>query len=114
MLRVGCTGGRKYADKTKVFQTLDKLLTVRQDFVIIVGDAKGADELVRQWCELRNVPVEVYYADWDTYGKAAGPMRNRAMLESGIKYLVAFPGNAGTKDMTTICKKSNIVVLEVK
>ena len=47
-------------------------------------------------------------ADWDAHGKAAGPMRNAAMLEAareeaqqtGQPLLVAaFPGNTGTADM---------------
>jgi hypothetical protein len=113
MIRVACTGGRHYSDVDKVFKILDKMLFVRKDFEIVVGDATGADALVRKWCKFRNVPVEIFYADWTNYGAAAGPIRNKEMLKSGIDFLVAFPGGKGTKNMVSICKKAGVCVLEV-
>ena len=66
---------------------------------IRVGDAPGGDAAVRQWCEGLGVSHRVFYADWNQYGNAAGPIRNREMLEgkgdplSGpTDLLLAFPG----------------------
>lgn len=47
---------------------------------IAVGDARGADNLVRLWCFDHKYPVQIYYADWEKHGKAAGPIRNTALL----------------------------------
>lgn len=113
MIRVACTGGRDYNDQARVFRILDRLLSIRKDFVVVVGDAKGADNLVRQWCKVRNVPVEVFYADWKKHGLGAGPIRNKEMLESGLDMLIAFPGGKGTQNMISICKKVGIVVIDL-
>lgn len=51
--------------------------TYRQEFLFAVGDAKtGVDATVREMYP----DAKVYDADWNRYGKAAGPIRNKAML----------------------------------
>lgn len=48
-----------------------------------VGDARGVDEAVRGWMkiQLHESQYEVFYADWKKFGKGAGPIRNREMLQ---------------------------------
>jgi hypothetical protein len=64
-----------------------------------IGDAEGADEVVREWCTFHSVSHKVFAADWGRHGKAAGPIRNRQMLEGEgdlvtgpTELLLAFPG----------------------
>ena len=64
----------------------------------IHGGANGADRaadlLSEQLSETHGCLTEawVFDADWDTYGKAAGPIRNAVMLDKGQPNLViAFP-----------------------
>lgn len=47
---------------------------------VIVGDARGVDEIVRILAEQSHLPVKVFYADWQKLGRSAGPVRNRDML----------------------------------
>lgn len=49
----------------------------------IVGGAKGADTLAEIWLGENGIPFQVYKADWDKYGKRAGPFRNRQMIAEG-------------------------------
>lgn len=53
------------------------------DFVVIEGEAKGADTLARTWAETWKLDVEPYPADWNRYGKSAGFVRNKQMIEEG-------------------------------
>ncbi len=54
-------------------------------------------------------------ADWDKFGKGAGPIRNQQMIDEGKPDLVvAFPGGTGTADMVKRAKKHGIEVIEVK
>lgn len=59
-----------------------------------VGDCPtGVDKIVRDhlsWVNDARVPVQlhVFEADWDAYGKAAGPTRNAAMLNAAKTGLV--------------------------
>lgn len=65
-----------------------RLLRPGQRLFVRVGDARGADALVRAWCEQTKAlnphyfhNFDVYYADWDRLGHAAGPLRSIAMLK---------------------------------
>lgn len=47
---------------------------------LVAGDDAGVDTQARNWAEARGVQPEQFFADWDTYGLAAGPRRNSAMV----------------------------------
>lgn len=48
---------------------------------VVCGLARGADTLGKHWAEEHGIPVVEFPADWDTFGKSAGPRRNKQMLE---------------------------------
>jgi hypothetical protein len=71
--------------------------------VIIEGECPtgGVDVTARQWASIMpGVAVEKYPAEWHRLGKAAGPTRNQAMVDSGADICLAFPGpdSVGTWD----------------
>lgn len=67
---------------------------------VVSGKARGADTLGERWAEEMDVPVAEFPADWDLYGRSAGPIRNGLMAKYG-EALLAFlaPDSKGTKDM---------------
>ena len=112
-MRVLVCGGRTYSDRRTLASTLDKLTP--KPALIIAGAAPGADTLAAEWAVSRCVESAAFYADWELHGKAAGPMRNRRMLEEGKPDLVvAFPGGSGTADMVRQAKAAGVRVLEVR
>lgn len=87
----------------------------RGQFVLIHGDARGADRIADEWAKEALVEIEKYPADWKKHGKAAGPIRNRQMLKKGRPdYVIAFPGGKGTADMVDIAKKAGVEVLVIE
>lgn len=40
----------------------------------------GADYWGEHWATANNIPVDGYWPNWNEYGLAAGPIRNRAMI----------------------------------
>ncbi len=93
-------GGRDYADRAFVFETLDAVVANGAEVHIIQGGAEGADALAREWAQDRCVPFTTFPANWRKFGKRAGPIRNENMLaESDPHVVVAFPGGKGTADM---------------
>jgi hypothetical protein len=80
--------------------------------IIIQGGAKGADAVAADWAIVNWVPQEEYKADWNKYHRAAGPIRNKQMLDTGIDLVIAFPvGEArGTNHMIGIAKKAGVEV----
>jgi hypothetical protein len=113
-MRIAVTGGRDYSNVVKVFTTLEILLYKNSIITLVVGDSKGADSHATVWAQKKNIPCEIYRADWNYYGRSAGPIRNKKMLESGIDLLVAFPGGAGTANMTRLCEQHHVKILRVR
>jgi hypothetical protein len=111
-MRVLVCGGREFDDYALVANTLSSLAV--RPIVIIHGGARGADALAAIWAKARHVAVEEYPADWRTHGHAAGPLRNRKMLEEGRPdVVVAFPGGKGTRDMVRQARAAGVQVIEV-
>lgn len=96
-------GGRNFSDEELMRQWLSNL----QPSSIIHGGASGADSLAGSVAAAMGLPVTVYSANWKEYGRAAGPLRNQAMIAAlhnaakggwTVKVL-AMPGGRGTADM---------------
>ena len=52
-----------------------------------------------------------YPANWKKHGRAAGPIRNKQMLEEAKPDLViAFPGGAGTANMVKQAREAGVKV----
>jgi hypothetical protein len=56
---------------------------------IVSGGARGVDQLGEEWAECQHLPLKIFRAEWDKYGRAAGPLRNLQMLDYA-EALVAF------------------------
>ena len=71
--------------------------------------ARGADTLADKWAAANGHRSEGYPADWDTYGRRAGFLRNKQMLEEGKPDLVvAFPGGKGTEMMISLARCAGV------
>jgi hypothetical protein len=98
--RVICFGGRKYRDDLFLANALAEFRAIYGPFVLIHGDAPGADRLSGEWGKTNGMPVIVVPANWDFYSTQAGPIRNEWMADlTAPTYGIKFPGGAGTNDM---------------
>jgi SLOG family YspA-like protein len=103
-------GGREYADGALVKETLDPLGIT----LLIEGGANGADSLAREWARARGTHTARVDALWEFHGKAAGPLRNTAMLLLNPDLVVAFPGGSGTESMVKLAEASGVKVIRVR
>jgi hypothetical protein len=113
-------GGRTFDSGALLFTTLDELHRVHQFRDFIQGgnrgkDGKpGADRLAREWaCTHPEIVRWECKADWRRYGDAAGPIRNKRMLEWLPDLVVGFPGGAGTADMLAQARAAGVMVIEL-
>lgn len=112
-MRVLVCGGRTFSCRACVFETLDALHQEKPITLVIEGGATGADQFARDWANTRGVQLMEMQADWDKYGKNAGPIRNKLMIDFGEPDLVvAFPGGRGTDNMKNLAKLKQVKVLE--
>lgn len=119
-VRIGISGSRDLAgveDAYWVWSALyDAVAEFGDDIVVIQGEAPGADQMAKSWAIWSGHDHEDYPANWTLYNKAAGPIRNRQMLASGLDRLYAFPtpDSVGTLDMINICDKAGVEVITKK
>jgi len=124
-MKILVCGGRQFKDWRLLFDTLNHEYIVwevslksfpKEKFILIHGDAPGADTLADVWAasSFHEIIIEAYPADWKTYGRGAGHIRNREMLDKGKPDLVvAFPGTTGTANMVSIAKTAGVEVREI-
>lgn len=73
---------------------------------IISGTARGADQLGERLAREHNFPLILMPADWDTFGRRAGVVRNEEMAKIATHCIVFWDGESpGTKHMISMCKK---------
>lgn len=113
MIKLIVCGGRDYADKEKVFATLDKIAQAKGEVFVIQGGMTGADKIAADWAASRGFPCAEVVALWDYFGKAAGPKRNLWMTYMGPQGVVAFPGGDGTEGMKAIARDLGLKVMEI-
>ena len=89
------------------------LLPIKEQIIILQGEAPGADTLAKKWAEERGVECKDFPADWNRYRKAAGPIRNREMFNSGCDAVIAFPGKIGTPDMCRYAESKGVIPIKI-
>ena len=73
---------------------------------LVSGGANGIDKLGEQWARENNINIKLFPADWDQYGKSAGPMRNAEMADYCDAAIILWDGKSkGTFNMIENIKK---------
>lgn len=118
-LRVLVTGGRDYADRATVRRTLRYLADCYihgfrpEEVVLVHGGAPGADTLAAEEATALGWRVEAHPADWETHGRAAGPIRNKEMV-AGAHYCLVFPGGDGAANCRRLALNAHVPVIDIK
>jgi len=80
--------------------------------VVLSGGATGADLHGEYWARLHKIEIEKHPADWQTHGKAAGHMRNKAMSRNADALVAIWDGKSkGTKSMIEYAQKAKLNLL---
>ena len=76
--------------------------------IIMHGAARGADSMAGYEARKLGFTVRSYPADWQQYGRSAGLIRNKLMLDQNPDLVLAFhpdiEQSKGTKHMVSIAK----------
>ena len=101
--------------------------------LLLHGGARGADRAIGRAAHQLGWRVQSLAADWRRYGRRAGPIRNRRLLEQALVeaqahtspafsasvLVIAFPGGAGTASLVQQARRCSshspvpVVVMEV-
>lgn len=78
---------------------------------IVCGMAKGVDMLGYRYAKDHRIPVKEFPADWNTHGRAAGPIRNKEMALYADALIALWDGvSKGTKNMIDLATKQGLRV----
>ena len=109
MTRILVCGGRDFPSDNTYRWLVDNLEfeikkvipTFKEITLLIEGGAKGADLGASRLAVMRPLPHLTIPAQWEKYGKVAGVIRNKRMLEEGKPDIaIAFPGMFWIKQFT--------------
>lgn len=109
-MRVLVTGSRDWADRMLIYRVLNNLCVDHQlnyppdeygntmpdpaKITVVHGACPtGADAVADDWCIGSFFVAETHPADWKKYGKRAGFLRNKAMVDAGADLCLAFIRN---------------------
>ena len=102
----GCRDYNNY-DKAKMY--IDYYLSNMRkanDIIILSGCASGVDAIGERYAKENGLKVEKYPANWEKYGKSAGPKRNEEMAENCDCVICFWDSKSkGTKSMIDFAKK---------
>ena len=113
-MRILVTGSRDWTDEAIVRDALIRVCGEEYDNTLIHGCARGLDRIASIIADGWVWDIEAFPANWDGHGKAAGAIRNAAMIEHGkpdICLAFPLPGSKGTWDMI---RKANAARIEVR
>ena len=109
--RVVVAGCRDFTNYQQAKDYIDFCISnIRKEnnIIIISGGARGSDKLGEQYALDNGFKIERYLADWDTYGKSAGIIRNKKMAEISDYVICFWDGKSrGTKSMIDYAKQFN-------
>ena len=109
MIKVLVCGDRNWRDLDKI---RIRLAALGSDVTIVHGDCRGADRMAGFVGHQLGMKVIAVPAKWTTLGRAAGPIRNQAMIDMVPDLVLAFHSNlsnsTGTVDTINRAKLARI------
>jgi hypothetical protein len=120
-MRVLICGGRYFQNVVRLWRVLDAFHAkhtiagvIEGGSDAVAGEYYGADYWARMWAKAHGIPSMTEFADWDQFGRWAGPKRNKEMIDKyDPEAVIAFPGGAGTANMIKQARAAGIDVHEV-
>lgn len=120
MTRIIIACSRKFNDYQKMLKVLDELgihlMNTIDPVEIVTGYVSGVDTLGERFANAYGYKLKIFPADWSTYGRSAGPIRNEQMARYAAAadrgLLVAFPvgESRGTRNMIKFARQYGLEV----
>ena len=87
-------GTRTIEAKITVQAVIYLMIKDVENLRIITGCAQGVDKIAREYAQRKNIKYTVYKAEWDKYGKSAGPIRNKEMAKVADQAVIIWDGKS--------------------
>lgn len=112
---IAIVGSRRRATECDKDLLVDAFLAIREpsDRIVSGGCWLGADRFAEEIADEFGHVMTIYHADWDKYGKAAGPIRNTNIAGDCV-VMLALPSRdrtGGTEDVMRKAMKLGVRVI---
>lgn len=103
----GCRNYNNYEEAKEYIDFCVSKIKDKYNLVFVSGGCSGADYLGEKYAKENGYEIEIYSANWEKYGKYAGPKRNEEMSKVGDYFICFWDGKSkGTKSMINYAKKT--------
>ena len=111
-MKIIIAGSRTFTDYKKLCAQCDKILQDQNTIEIVSGAYyKGADKLGEKYAAEKGFKLTKFPADWNRFGRAAGPKRNKQMANYADVLIAFWDGKSrGTKNMIEVAKSNHLNV----
>ena len=122
MVKILICGDRNWSNVKVIQETIShsaigSIAVAEDKLIVIQGGCRGADRIAKRCCDRSNIQCVTFDAEWDKYGGAAGPIRNRLMLDQNPIMVIAFHDDLrkskGTRDTVMEARRRNIPVIVI-
>jgi|ERR1035437_317077 predicted Rossmann fold nucleotide-binding protein DprA/Smf involved in DNA uptake len=111
-MKVAIIGSRSFKDYDLLKKTLNKIEGIS---LIVSGCAVGADTLGELYAKEKGIPTLLFRPDWKKYGKAAGFIRNREIIDNSDAIVAFWDGiSNGTKHSISLAEKQDKKLIVIK
>ncbi len=102
----GCRNYNNYAEAKLFIDHCLSRIRKENEIIIISGGCSGADMLGERYAKENGFKIERYTAQWEKFGKSAGPKRNEQMAKIA-DFVICFwdKESRGTKSMLECAKR---------
>ncbi len=78
-MKVIIAGSREIHDYDRLCKVITRSQFENEITEVVSGTCHGVDLLGERWANENHIPIKRFPAQWDLYGRSAGPIRNRQM-----------------------------------
>lgn len=101
-------GSRSFDDEPRMQHVLTSLISELGITTVVSGGARGADAMAANIAHALGLTVEIFKPDWKQYGRGAGPIRNKLLVDAADVVLAFWDGQSpGTKHAISYAKSTN-------
>jgi hypothetical protein len=112
-MKVAIIGSRTFNDYELLKRTLNEMNSSIE--LIVSGGAVGADKLGEKYAYEYSIPTLIFIPDWETFGRYAGFLRNKDIVDNCDRVIAFWDGKSkGTDNSISYAKKikKEIIVLD--
>ena len=109
-MKIAVVGSREFREKDLIgyILSLETESFHSQEVTIVSGGARGVDSWAEEIADLANFKKEIFKPEWDKYGKSAGFIRNKLIVNEADKVIAFWDGQSkGTKHSIDLAIKAS-------